>query len=187
MNTAPTITLGLAQSPEDLKGIKALQTANLKTGIAPKDLKKTGFVTAAYSLALLEKMNAYYPAVIAKMGPKVVGYALVVDHQIRGQHDLLDDLLTQIDNTHYQGQLLAHSRYVVVGQLCVAQEVRGQGLAQKLYQQFKTSYRDRFTFCVTDVDHENLPSLRAHEKTGFQKLGTLTYGGSDWSIVLWDW
>jgi len=187
MKKQPSIVITLAQTDNDLKGIKALQTANLKDTIAPENLKNTGFLTASYPLALLQKMHALYPPVIAKSDQKIVGYALVVDRQIIGQHELLDDLFRQIDTVHYQKQPLAKCNYIVVGQLCVAQEVRGQGVAQKLYNHFRTVYSTAFDYCITDVDQENLPSLRAHQKTGFQVLDTISYGGSLWSIVLWDW
>ena len=187
MKKHPPIIITLAQTDNDLKGIKALQTANLKDTIAPENRKNTGFVTASYPLALLQKMHGFYPPIIAKRDQKVVGYALVVDRQIIGQHELLDDLFRQIDTVHYQKQPLAKSNYIVVGQLCVAQEVRGQGVAQKLYNHFRTVYSSAFDYCITDVDQENLPSLRAHQKTGFQVLDTISYGGSQWSVVLWDW
>jgi predicted GNAT superfamily acetyltransferase len=56
---------------------------------------------------------------------------------------------------------------LVVGQLCVAKEVRGRGLAQDIYAQFKATYENQYHFADTDVDRENLASLKTHLKVGF--------------------
>jgi predicted GNAT superfamily acetyltransferase len=76
---------------------------------------------------------------------------------------------------------------LVVGQLCVAKEVRGRGLAQDLYAQFKATYENRYPFAVTDIDQANYSSLRTHLKVGFITLSTLNYGDSNWDVVVWDW
>jgi hypothetical protein len=56
-----------------------------------------------------------------------------------------------------------------------------------MYQYFRSSLAGEFDFCVTDVAETNPRSLKAHIKTGFQVVATLSYGGLGWSIVLWDW
>ena len=76
---------------------------------------------------------------------------------------------------------------MVVGQLCVAKPYRGLGLVQKLYGHFRDCYADQFEYLITDVAQANTRSLKAHLKTGFQIIDTLTYGGIGWDIVLWDW
>lgn len=172
---------------EEIKGIKALQTSNLKSNLTEAEMMQEGFLTASYSLEFLEQMHHIEPAIVAKDGDTVVGYALAVTKALCGHHALLDDLFTQIDAHHYKEQLLADVYYVVVGQLCVAKTHRGLGLVQQLYGHFRASMSPKYPYLITDVDDKNPRSIKAHLKKGFEIIGTLHYGGSDWHIVLWDW
>jgi ribosomal protein S18 acetylase RimI-like enzyme len=171
----------------ELNGIKKLQEDNLKKNLSDNEAASEGFVTAEYSIEFLEMLHQGSPSVIAKDGNLVVGYALAAVKSIREHHDLLSDLFNGIDKIKYNGQLLKDCNYVVVGQLCVARNYRGQGLVQQMYQYFRISLAGEFDFCVTDVAETNPRSLKAHIKTGFQVVATLSYGGMGWSIVLWDW
>lgn len=177
----------LVTTSEEISAIKELQNLNLRPNISDTEAASEGFLTASYTIAYLQAMNADAPSVIAKMGDKVVGYAMVTTHNLRDGHDLMADLFNTIDRTSYSGRVLSETDYVVVGQLCVAKEFRGLGLVQQMYNHFKDCYANRFEYLVTDVAQANVRSLKAHKKTGFQVIDTLTYGGIGWDIVLWDW
>ena len=172
---------------KEIEGIKTLQTANLRQNLNPEEIRTQGFVTAEYSLDFLERMNEDEPAVIAVDDDKVVGYALVATRGLLGQHELLDDLFRQVDEQIYRGEKLSERNYVLVGQLCVAKEQRGKGLAGKMYELFRSELSGRFDYCLTDVQVSNPRSIRAHLRAGFQIIGELNYGGSPWKIVIWDW
>ena len=174
-------------SPNEIIGIRDLQSLNLKQNITAEEAMEQGFLTASYSIEYLEEMNASSSAIIAKDGDKVVGYALVATKDIRKGHDLIEGLFDAIDACEYTGKLLRGVNYVVVGQLCVAKEYRGQDLVQKLYGHFRDFLSNEFTYLVTDVAKANIRSLKAHKKRGFQVINELTYGGFGWDIVLWDW
>jgi hypothetical protein len=83
--------------------------------------------------------------------------------------------------------IIAKDGNIVVGQLCVAKEYRGQDLVQKLYGHFRDCLSKEFTYLVTDIAQANTRSLKAHQKRGFQVINELMYGGFKWDIVLWDW
>lgn len=172
---------------QELIGIQQLQAENLRKHIDAAEAASQGFLMAEYSLEFLHAMHQAAPSIIAKDGEKVVGYALVATQDIRDEHDLLADLFNTIDQTQFEGNTLKNSSYVVVGQLCVAKDYRGHGLVQQLYGHFKKCLEDQFDFCITDVAQANTRSLKAHKNTGYQVIDTLSYGGIDWDIVLWDW
>ena len=174
-------------SPSDIIGIRDLQALNLKQNITAEEARDQGFLTAAFTIEYLQEMNAASPSIIAKVGDKVVGYALVATKDIRNGHDLVEGLFDAIDNSEYNGKLLRDVNYVVVGQLCVAKEYRGQDLVQKLYGHFRHCLSKEFTYLVTDIAQANTRSLKAHKKRGFQVINELMYGGFKWDIVLWDW
>ena len=171
----------------ELEGIRHLQEINLKRNLPPGEAEKQGFVTAEYSLEFLEIMHRASPSVIALDGDRVVGYALVATRDIKDHHAMLSKLFGLLDQTLYKGRPLETRPYVVVGQLCVAKDYRGRGLTGSLYDFYRKSLQDSFDCCVTDVASDNPGSLRAHLKTGFCVIDTLSYDHIDWSIVLWDW
>jgi hypothetical protein len=181
------ICIKLVSEFSELEGIKTLQDENLKKNLSNMDAETEGFVTAEYSIEFLQTLHLNSPSVIAKDLNQVVGYALVALKSIRDQHELLADLFNSIDKIEYKGQPLKNSDYVVVGQLCVAKNYRGQHLVQLMYQYFKTSLSGKFDYCLTDIENNNPRSLKAHLKNGFIVIDTLNYGGLGWDIVLWDW
>lgn len=172
----------------ELLGIQALQRANLRNVISQEEAQKEGFVTAEYSIDLLNAMHYICPSIIAKDGDKVVGYALVSTKAIMGKHALLDDLFNVLDQLSFnRASLSEKNAYVLVGQLCVGKGYRGIGLVQKMYNHFKESLQHEFKYLITDVATDNERSLKAHIKSGFEVIHTIDYGGVKWDIVLWDW
>jgi predicted GNAT superfamily acetyltransferase len=132
-------------------------------------------------------MNDSDPAIIAKQGNEVVGYALVAGRKIANKHDLLKDLFKQIDQHSYNDISLQTQNYIVVGQLCVDKKHRDQGVVPKMYNYFKSELSSKYAYCITDVDTQNPRSVKAHLNAGFEIIGSLNFKGKTWHIVLWDW
>ena len=179
------ITIQLVTSKVEMKGVLALQQANLRKNITQEEAEAQGFLMAEYNLDFLELLNQKSPGIIAKEGEKVVGYSLVALPETARQHPLLADLVQNIERCIFEGKPVEN--YAIVAQLCVSKDYRGQDLVQKLYASFRDHYANQFTYCVTDVAQANHRSLKAHQKRGFQVIDTLDYGGIGWDIVLWDW
>jgi ribosomal protein S18 acetylase RimI-like enzyme len=171
----------------ELVGIQQLQQENLRKNIDVNEAASQGFLTAEYSLGFLQQMHEAGASIIAKDGDRVIGYALVAVGEIRNDHLLLADLFNTIDKTIFDHKPLENSQYVVVGQLCVSKDYRGQGLVQALYEHFRECLSKQYQYCITDVAQENARSLKAHKNTGFQVIDSLSYAGIGWDIVLWDW
>ena len=172
---------------DELVGIAHLQALNLRKNIDSDTAMSQGFLTAEYTLEYLKAMHDASPSIIAKDGDTVAGYALVATKEVRNGHDLMADLFNVIDTKSYNGQLLKEVNYVVVGQLCVAEAYRGQGLVKIMYDYYRDCLAAEYEYLITDVAQANVRSLNAHKKSGFQVIDTLVYEGIGWNIVLWDW
>ena len=179
------VEIKLVTNQAELEGVLALQQANLRKNISKEEAVSQGFLMAEYDLAFLALLHQTSPGIIAKDGEKVVGYSLVALPETARHHDLLADLVENIERCHFEGKPVEN--YAIVAQLCVSKEYRGQDLVQKLYGGFRDHYAIQYTFCVTDVAQANHRSLKAHQKRGFQVIDTLDYGGIGWDIVLSDW
>jgi len=171
----------------ELEAISRLQHANLKKNISPEEAEGQGFLTAEYSLQILEEMHSQEPAIIAMDGDKLAGYALVTTKAVRHCHPLVTELFNAIDLLEYKQVALKQINYVVVGQLCVNKVYRGKGIVSQLYNHFRDSLAEKYPYCLTDVATANQRSLKAHKHAGFEVINHLEYGGLGWEIVLWDW
>jgi predicted GNAT family N-acyltransferase len=161
------MTICLATTNREIQEIRDLQEVNLKENVTAENSLSDGFLSAKYELYFLKAMNDLTQAIIAKQKRVLVGYALATDRSLLAQHPLLNDLGTQINKIPFGVKFIGDFDYLVVGQLCVEKEVRGRGLAQDIYAQFKATYENQYHFADTDVDRENLASLKTHLKVGF--------------------
>ena len=171
----------------ELDGIRLLQRENLRKLIGETEAGKEGFLTAEYSMEMLQQMHRFQPSIIAKDGDTIAGYVIITTKNSYGQHPLLDSLFDSINLLDYNGINLKNVNYILVGQLCVGKAYRGTGLVQKMYGFYQQSLNKEYQYLITDVAQENPRSIKAHLKTGFEIIHTIQYGGIGWDIVLWDW
>ncbi|RIV22652.1 GNAT family N-acetyltransferase [Fibrisoma montanum] len=177
------------QSEADIQGILALQRQNLRKNVTPEVQLTQGFVTIEHNPDTLRRMNEAAPSVIAKDGDKVVGYALTMLPSFGADVPELLPLFWRLNTTKYKDSPLTAYDYYVMGQVCVADGYRGQGIFDKLYQHHRDVYSDRYRLLITDISERNTRSLRAHERVGFRKVTSFfdDLAGETWVIVVWDW
>ncbi|MEM9527775.1 MAG: GNAT family N-acetyltransferase [Bacteroidota bacterium] len=139
------LRITLARKQTELRQIIELQKKNLPTAISAQEAKEQGFVTAVHTMASLQKMNDGAAAVIAKIGTKVVGYALAMRREYANDVPSLTFLFEEQDQTMFRGKRLGEETYIVMGQICVAEEARGQKLADRMYRYFRSCYSLHYT------------------------------------------
>ena len=179
--------LKLVETEKELIGLKQLQTNNLRRIIGEEEAMKEGFVTSEYELSLLQKMHNIHPSIIVKEDEEVVGYTIVTNKEVFGEHPELDHLFDTLDATEYNGVLLKEVNYILIGQVCVAKSHRGQGWVPKMYEYYKELHAKVYPYLVTDISQANKRSVRMHEKIGFETIGVIEQVGTGWNIVLWNW
>jgi RimJ/RimL family protein N-acetyltransferase len=76
-----------------------------------------------------------------------------------------------------------------MGQICVAEEVRGQQVADRMYKYMRACYSLHYPYLVTAIDAKNTRSRRVHERVGFEVFQEFTSddGLHDWLLVIWNW
>lgn len=181
------VTIQPVETSSQLEGILELQRRNLRRHLTEAEVAEQGFLIAEYDLAYLEQMHRQHPSVIAVEDGRVVGYALVITREVRNGHPFVAALFDAIDGLSHQGIALADIEYVVVGQLCVDRDHRGQGLVERLYGGFRESLQGRYRCGVTDIARANRRSLKAHQRVGFEVIHEIECEGLVWDVVLWDW
>ncbi|MFD2571660.1 GNAT family N-acetyltransferase [Spirosoma soli] len=183
------LTITTVQSDADIQGILALQQRNLRKNLPIDVQTDQGFVTVEHNPVVLLRMNQDAPSIIAKDGEIVVGYALTMLPEFRADVPELLPLFDSIDQLHYDGKPLLDYSYYVMGQVCVADGYRGQQLFDRMYEQHRATYSDRYQLLVTDISERNTRSMRAHKRIGFEPLHSFHDPALDetWVVVVWNW
>ena len=178
----------IAKSRHDLEGILSLQRANLAVNLTGEEIQSQGFVTVVHSYEMISKLNKAEPHVIAKDGDKVVGYTLAMTSAAKNDIPVLVPMFELFESIDYSSRKLSTYQYIVVGQVCVDKEYRGQQVLDKCYAEYRRQFSARYEMAITDIVSSNLRSLNAHKRIGFKELYTFTdSAGTEWVIVAWDW
>ncbi|KFA92395.1 GNAT family N-acetyltransferase [Archangium violaceum] len=181
-STAPRTCLVTRR--EELEQILQLQAVNLRDHVSAERAMSQGFLTVAHTLDVLERMHALAPSVIAKDGETLVGYALVMPVEARAFVPILEPMFQLLETLSWRGRPLSESRYYVMGQVCVAEAWRGQGVFDALYREHRASYGARFDCTVTEVATRNTRSMRAHLRAGFEPIKTYQDATDEWAVVV---
>jgi GNAT superfamily N-acetyltransferase len=174
-------------SEAELQQILDLQFINLKQHITPEEKNEQGFVTMVFTMDMLRAMHRLAPTVIVKNNDRVVAYAIVFLKEGRSFYPGMEFMFRNFEKISWNGRPLNSYNYYIMGQICVAKEVRGQGVVEMLYQKHREIYGQQFDCIVTEIATSNHRSLRAHERVGFQTISTHSDAIDDWKVVAWDW
>lgn len=177
-------------SPREVEQILALQAQNHRDVVDAAVAASDGFTSVRHDPDVLQAMNRDYPSAIAKAGDELAGYALMMPQAFRDRVPILQPMFALLDGMQWRGRALAGDpRWFVMGQVCVAQAYRGQGVFDGVYHALRDAYRSRFDFTVTEISQRNPRSLRAHRRVGFETLHVYTDPAADerWEVVVWDW
>lgn len=185
----PPIRITLARKKTELKQIIALQKANLRDTVGEGVAEEQGFVTAVHDPAVLAEMNAAAASVIAKDGTRVIGYALTMLRRFAEDVPALTEIIRKQDEAVFKGQRMGDVNYLGMGQVCVAEDARGQRLVDRMYKYMRGCYSIHYPFLITAIDARNTRSRRVHERIGFKVLDEFRSEetGRDWVLVVWDW
>ncbi len=177
-----------AQSDDDLRGILELQAKNLTRSLSAVEISSQGFVTVEHSFESLKKLNKTERHIIAKQDNRVVGYILSMTPEARDDIPVLVPMFRIFDETPYQGKMISDHRFIVVGQVCVDRDFRGQGLFDNCYRAYREYHKDKYAFAITEIARANPRSLNAHKRTGFRELRSYRdENDTDWIVVIWNW
>ncbi|MBU1821811.1 MAG: GNAT family N-acetyltransferase, partial [Bacteroidetes bacterium] len=86
----------------------------------------------------------------------------------------------------WRGGMLSESNYYVMGQICVAEAWRGQGVFDGLYQHHRAVFSPAYKLLVTEVSKSNTRSMRAHERVGFRTIYEHEDHVDIWNVVAWE-
>jgi len=175
------------KTKQDLWGILALQKENLVQNISPEEKESQGFVMVQHSYETMESLHSIEPHCIAKDGHSVVAYCLAMTKHSRKDIPSLIPMFEQFDTIDFKDKKISQYDYMSVGQVCVSKNYRSRGIFQKLYETYREAFQEKYDFAITEVSTQNLRSLKAHQKIGFEVVKIFKVEFEEWAIVIWDW
>ncbi|MDP5238766.1 GNAT family N-acetyltransferase [Uliginosibacterium sp. 31-16] len=140
----------------DVAGIHRLMTANLAAN--------GGCLSASFSPEQIVAMLQTAPMLVAHRETEVVGFLMTGSRAASGEVPVLRAMLEA-----YPG---AEDAYVY-GPVCVAADVRGQGLAQTMFAELRRHLPGREG--ILFVRRDNAASLRAHAKMGMREVAEFSF------------
>ena len=181
-----SIVFTTVSTTDEVSEILELQARNHPAVLTSETMAREGFVTVRHDPSVLRQMNVVTPAVIAKAGSRVVGYALVMPREFAADVPILRPFFNLLGTLSWNGVALGgNPRWFVMGQICIADGYRGIGIFDGLYRTMAETYGDRFDFTVTEVAARNRRSLRAHARVGFRPLHVYSDAttGEEWHLI----
>lgn len=182
------ITYTTVKSDKEIEQILLLQKQNLAAGLTKEQISSQGFVTVSHRFEDLKKMNDIEQHVIGKDNDRVVAYLLAMTAHSRFDVPVLFPLFDMFERVNYQGKKIADHKYIVVGQACVAEGYRGQGIFDACYAAYRHNFKDKYEFAITEIATRNQRSINAHKRVGFESIYEYAApDGEEWSVVIWKW
>jgi hypothetical protein len=145
-----------------------LQKQNLPQNLSKKIIREEGFLTVEHDFNLLWKMNAAFPHTLATENGKVIGHTLSMHPQFGNEIELFRSMFKKTKTL-----VPSNSKYLVMGQICVAKTQRGLGIFRRLYKNMQRFTNDSFDIIITEVDIKNTRSMNAHKSVGFEEYDGL--------------
>ena len=147
----------------DLDSILELQEAN--------QTARGGSLSASLPRSRIAAMMQEMPLIVARRGAHVTGFLMSTSRTMNADIPIVKAMFDA-----YQGTPEAY----VYGPVCVGEEERGKGLAQKMFAALKRLEPGREGILFIRQDNE--PSLRAHVKMGMNQVASFSFKGSVYAV-----
>lgn len=147
----------------DLDGILELQAAN--------QIARGGSLSASLSRTRVQAMMNEMPLIVARRDGHITGFLMTTTRAMNADLPIVKAMFAA-----YQGTPDAY----VYGPICVGEQERGKGLAQKMFADLRRLEAGREGILFIRQDNE--PSLRAHLKMGMKKVARFSFNGFEYAV-----
>lgn len=147
----------------DLDGILELQAAN--------QMAKGGSLSASLPRDRVAAMMEQMPLIVARREGHVTGFLMTTTREMNADLPIVQAMFAA-----YHGTPDAY----VYGPICVGEQERGKGLAQRMFADLRS--REPGREGVLFIRKDNEPSLRAHLKMGMKEVGAFPFNGFDYAV-----
>ncbi len=108
-------------------------------------------------------MNEIEAHVIAKDNDRVVAYLLAMTAHSRFDIPILLPMFEMFEQVEYQNKEIADQRYMVVGQVCVAEGTGAEEYSMPVTRPTGDCFKEKYEFAITEIALRNQRSINAHK------------------------
>jgi ribosomal protein S18 acetylase RimI-like enzyme len=92
------------------------------------------------------------------------------------------------DKINYNSNKVTDQDFIIIGQVCIDKQYRGQGIFDKCYAAYQEFYGSKYDFAITEIANTNTRSLHVHKRLGFREIDSyIAPDKTVWVVVVWDW
>ncbi len=156
-------TIVTRATDSDLDGILELQAEN--------QAAQGGSLSASLPRSRVMDMMKEMPLIVSRRGERVTAFLMTTSRAMNADLPIVQAMFAA-----YHGAPDAY----VYGPICVGEQERGKGLAQKLFADLRRLEPGREGVLFIRTDNE--ASLRAHLKMGMKEVAGFSFNGSDYAV-----
>jgi predicted GNAT superfamily acetyltransferase len=173
---------------KDLSAVKTLQNANHYKNLTEKEMQKEGFVSVETDISVLEKILDNLGIIIAESKGKIIGYMIPMAFETAKDIPLLVPFVEKISKLEYQDKKIYDYNAIIAGQICVAKENKGVGIANKLNDMFLKMLKNKgYEMVITEVSSKNPRSLHvATTKLKYEIINQYEVDDMNWYVLVKD-
>lgn len=147
----------------DLDGILELQAMN--------QTARGGSLSASLPADRVLAMMREMPLIVTRRSTRITGFLMTTTREMNADLPIVQAMLSA-----YNGSPNAY----IYGPICVSEDERGQGLAQKMFAELCRLEPGREGILFIRDDNE--PSIRAHLKMGMKEVAAFPFNGFRYSV-----
>lgn len=184
----PGVRIRLARD-DDVTGLSALESPYYIDNLDPAQ-RADGFISILHPPHWWDRVIEEGGVHVAIAGGEVAGFMVVItqpDPNETGLPAVLREMLILTETVEMNGTPIARQRFAVHGPVCIAEEVRGQGVYSSLHAITQEAYRDRFDLGVLFVAVDNPRSLHTTgTRLGAQSLAEFEADGKLFHLLAFE-
>jgi GNAT superfamily N-acetyltransferase len=162
----------------DIPGVLALQARYLWANLNEEE-RKAGFVTTPFTPEQIETVIADYRGLYVAIGQggAVVGYAYGAAWQYWAQWPMFQHMIGRMHLYTFEGRHCDTDNSYQYGPICVDKSMRGQGVAEALFEAVRRGFAERYPIGLTFINKVNELSMAFH----IRKLGLVVVDEFDFN------
>lgn len=175
---------------DDVPGLAALEARYFIDNLDPAE-RENGFISVLHPLSWWARVAEGGGVHVAiSENDEVAGFMVVIpppDPSETGPPAPLKGMLDLTESVEMNGLPIARQRFAVHGPVCIAEELRGQGVYSAFHAATLQAYRDRFDLAVLFVAADNPRSLHTTTtKLGAQSLAVFEADGRPFHFLAFE-
>jgi hypothetical protein len=167
---------------EELSQLDELQKRNLRSRLDLSE-RESGFLSDAIARDSIMAMNRDLAVIVCLDSTELLGFLCASSLEFNRKLPLASKMIERLGAIDFHGRKIDALDSFIAGPVCVEKDKRGQGIFAGLYDYLFVTTKDRYDLALSLIDITNEPSLKAHQKIGYEIVDMFAYEGQEFYTV----